>query len=158
MDALEALHPGELAKIVEEAMTPYWDSDFENKLIDTWSETQEIVDDIWEDRTEPIQNNLAELKSVVYPILEKYDVRFKDIQKELDSELQPHIERLESLRLAVEEKAESLKDEIELPKLPEAMVNPPNRDWLYDSNRGWLDQLKAYKQTTTAKTPKEGTI
>ncbi|MCJ7445352.1 MAG: hypothetical protein MUO26_12660 [Methanotrichaceae archaeon] len=147
LDALEALHPGELAKILEEAILPYRDLNLAGKLSDTQQQAQQVADAAWEDRTEPIQKDLVELENVVNPILESYADRFKELQAELDSELRPHNEKLESLRHAVEKMADSLKAEIGLPEVPDAQVDPPDRDWLYDSGRGWLDQLEAYKRT-----------
>jgi hypothetical protein len=63
---------------------------------------------------------------------------------EMDEELAPLDERLETLRRAVGEKLEGLSPELRLPPLPEGEADP-DEDWLFDSRRDYREQLSHYK-------------
>jgi hypothetical protein len=55
-------------------------------------------------------------------------------------------DRLQSLQLEVREKLDAL--EPELPPLPEGETEdePDDEDWLFDSRRNYLEQLRHYKE------------
>jgi hypothetical protein len=147
LDALEALHPGELKKIILEAVLPYRDLNLRSEYSDAYYEATEMVGDAWAERTKPIQDELKLIEAEVNPIIDEFQARYRDLRDEMTLRLDPYNERINSKLQAVSDMAESLGSEIDLPPKPEPKTNPPPRDWLLDTDRAWLDQLAAYKRT-----------
>jgi hypothetical protein len=52
-------------------------------------------------------------------------------------------EDLKALQHAIAEKLDAL--ELDLPPLPEPEATPDDEDWLFDSRRAYLEQLRHYK-------------
>ena len=147
LDALEALHPGELKRIILEAVLPYRDLELRSEFQDAYNEAREMVDEKWDERTRPIQDELALLEKEVNPIIADFQDRYQDLRDELAARLEPYNEQLNEKLYVISEIVDSLRNEINLPDTPKPETNPPPRDWLLDTDRGWLDQLAAYKRT-----------
>jgi hypothetical protein len=81
LDALEALHPGELARIVEQAIAPYFDSDLEESLAETESEAYDSAEEEWESLTEEVSGELEEIRVDAEKIADKYRERVTTLQK-----------------------------------------------------------------------------
>jgi hypothetical protein len=140
LDALEALHPGELARIVREAASPYRDKQLSQRLGETAQEAERVVRAAWREATKPQLAELKQLEKEAQKILERHRPQLE----KLVSDLAPIKEKLESVRHAVEVSAESFR--VELPERPEAECNPPDEsDWLFDSQRKYLEQIAVYK-------------
>lgn len=137
LDALEALVPGELENIVRRAIEPYLDDSVDRLLAAARRRAQKLVDRSWSRAMAPHQRNLAALSVQVEKVR-------KRVQKILDRELSPFSEPLERLRADVERAAMNFRPK--LPSRPVEEVDEQNeRDWLFDSSRSYLDQLRFYK-------------
>jgi len=148
LDALEALHPGDLARLLREAIAPYRDLDLSRRLYDAGEEAQEEIEDAWRYHTESMAQELATIEAEVRQVLGKYDGELQRLHDALETELTPLRERLDGLRRVIRD--EQLYD-FELPERPEAEIDDADEDgWLFDSGRDYLAQLAAYKQRKQA--------
>jgi hypothetical protein len=130
LDALEALHPGELSRILEAEINNWLDPDLERRVREVRSEQSLRVVKI----TKRIHKKYAEQ-------IEELSDRFQQITDELD-ELKSEIEELyETLDEELEEQAPDLSD-IDIPR-----SNAPgetDRFVLFDSQRDYLTQMDHY--------------
>jgi hypothetical protein len=155
LDALEALHPGELAQIVRSAVARYIDEDIGTELDETAEEAQEAAENTLEEAFSGVREELDEIEEEARTICEKYERQLLDLNKQLQQELAPLAARLEASRHVAEEKVGNL--EIDLPDRPVSSLESPNEDdWLFDSGRDYLEQMAAYK--AAKKTTMERTV
>jgi hypothetical protein len=143
LDALEALHPGELADIIREAVAPYRDAELSDTLSAAETEAQEAVEAAWNDAIGQYKPELSEIAEKARAVARSYQVRLEGLRDKMDAELAPLQERLDSLRQAIITARDDLG--IDLPERPEADTSQPDEDdFLYRSDREYLDQLEVY--------------
>jgi len=133
---LEALHPGELARIVNEAIDLFQDSELQGKYQRALSEADKVHQEAWNDVVTPHQDKLLELEESIRAIGQKHVDAF-------NAEANPLLEELETLRQAVEEGLDEV--DVALPALPEAEVQRLGREPYFDSSREYMEQLGYYK-------------
>ena len=144
LDALESIYPGEFEKIVTEAVSQYIDINLSDEISEAGTEAQDMVTEEWEAAIEPYADEFVNINSEVDAIVDDYNKKLKDLAEELEEKLKPYTERLG----AVTHEIQSEKDTfgVELPGRPEAEVDPFDEDdWLFDSNREYIEQLEVYK-------------
>ncbi len=129
LDALEALHPGELRRILEREIRRYWNPNHDD-----------IVDDAWSD-----------FRALLREINETVRAQFADELNALDKELQRFNKRLTKTRQKARELFGRMQQQLEeeQPNLEPPVIEfeaDEDPDPLYDSRRGYLDQLQAYKR------------
>jgi hypothetical protein len=147
LDALEAIRPGEFERIVRKALAPYIDEDIAQALSDADDEAEQLVSEAWDGETAEIKAELDKIGREARAIAEKYGARCAALNDELQAELKPLKDRLEEQREALAEKCESF--DAEIPQRPEpqpAVDTDDEADWLFDSSRDYLEQLKFYKR------------
>jgi ribosomal protein S27AE len=144
LDALEAIYPGRLARIVEDAFRPYRDESLEGRLEEAQADAEDAARRALEDATEEQREELDELGGQVDEITQRYEARLAELDEELQAELQPLRERLDSVRHDVLEAVRDL--DVDLPPRPEAEEDTPDEDdWLFDSSRDYVEQLGYYQ-------------
>ncbi|HEX9972010.1 MAG TPA: hypothetical protein VGD14_08070, partial [bacterium] len=143
LDALEALHPGELKKIIENQVAQYRDPKLHQKLRDAKSEAEKAMKESWETVENKYQPQLDEIKESTENILANYKEELEQLSDRLAEELQPHRENLESLWDDVTLEISKMKTE--LPEKPEPEINMSDKNYLFDSDRDYLQQLQVYK-------------
>ncbi len=153
LDALEALHPGELLRIVQRAMLGYFDLGLDNRAWDArkvlsralgdevdrvrlaWGdEHNELIADytaLWEDFSHT-RAAFAELAARFQPQIDAYQERLADI-----------VERASNLYKAVKEDLDEV--EVDMPDVPTPELPEESMALLYDSARDYVDQLIYYK-------------
>lgn len=159
LDALEALVPGELARIVRDAAAPYVTDELQEELAEAEREAititeeawQEALEDSWDEATEEqIEGPTSKLEAIeneALEVYEKYRERLGKIADELNKELKPLQKKLDDLREGVSGLSEEVQADLELPERPEADEPDIDRSSLmYDSERHWFDQLEAFKR------------
>jgi hypothetical protein len=143
LDALEALFPGELARIVEEALLPYLDTALAVALATAAQDAQAAVTERWQAQTQPLREDLASIAEEIAPSVTRYQEQLTALSQQLTEEMQPYGERLWDIDEAVTEAAERF--EPDLPARPDAApVDDDREPWLYDSRRAYLAQLGWY--------------
>jgi hypothetical protein len=143
LDAMEELDPGRLGRIVREHVGQFRDFELVPKIHENASAARKIVDEAVADAIADELDGVETIKGEAEVIYERYRARLEDLAAELDAELEPLDERLETLQQAIGEKLAAL--EPDLPPLPEPEALPDDEGWLFDSRRGYLEQLRHYK-------------
>lgn len=146
LDALEALHPGELARLVRDAVLPYRDPE----LIGLWQEAENAADRIAADAAEWVARDVRDewqaIQDEVRAVLDGYRERIVELNADLQRELDPYRPQLEAVRQAIQAAVDAVGDVFELPDPPEPdLPEPDDSGWLYDSSRNYLTQLEFYK-------------
>jgi hypothetical protein len=146
LDALEALRPGELARIVREAIEPYRDPTLRDRLNDAADEAREQAEEAWNERLAPYQEERDAIEQEVRRHVADYTEDLQRLSDRLEEDLAPLDERAARLRYAVQEERERFAREVELPERPEAETDAIDEEaWLYSSDRDYLTQLAKYK-------------
>ncbi len=145
LDALEAIYPGTLARLVRDALAPYWDATLERRLDQTGSRARSLVSRHLQDNLySPTSEAREELAADVQEVTRRYREQLQTLAKALHDDLAPMRERAETLRAEITETIDGL--EILLPARPEPAIEEPDEsDWLLDVQRPYLPQLKVYK-------------
>jgi hypothetical protein len=144
LDALEALYPGELARLVREAIESYRDLTLEERLDEVAEEAQDTAEEAWEAHMAPYREELDSIEQDARQIAARYEDALRQLNDHLQVELAPLHERMASVRQAVQE--EMAQFQVVLPERPEAETDLVDADdWLFDSNRTYLAQLAMYK-------------
>ncbi len=150
LDALEALHPGELEKIIRQAIAPYRDSIAENQQRRIYWQANSVVDKQWSAICRPYAWRIDRLKEQAEEIVNGYQDRLDRLQQAMDEELEPVKQQLKDLRQAIKADADDFD-----PILPDPYKSPvtiPDQfDGLFDSRRDYLTQIKAYKHRQSIK-------
>jgi hypothetical protein len=145
LDALEALHPGELAKLVREAVKPYRDHTLEAELEKADTDADRELRERWEANTQAEREAVEELLTDAQEIVDGYKDRVQALDEELQGELEGVRARLTAIRNGVRAAWDDLDKS--LPDRPEAVPEGGDEpDWLFDSNREYPDQINAYRR------------
>ncbi|MBK1621713.1 hypothetical protein CKO42_25655 [Lamprobacter modestohalophilus] len=143
LDALEALHPGTLKALVTDAARGYFDTDLPELAADTEAEAQAAVELEWRDRTAEERTALDGLRTEAATILNRYRPMLQTLAADLDANLEPLRQQADIIAEAVRDKARDFDPD--LPPRAESDLEPPDESaWLFDSRRGYFDQLAAY--------------
>jgi hypothetical protein len=144
LDALEALHPGELAKIVRQALQPYLDDTISDRLADAEALARRIVREEWSELMKPERQKLEALQKQIQAVTKKYQREAADVNRRLKRELKPFERPLLALRDEATKRASHFDPD--LPERPtQTETEHEESDWLFDSSREYFEQLPFYK-------------
>src|SRR5262249_33111665 len=87
LDALEAIYPGELARIVRAAATPYRDATLAERLEAAQAEAQEAAERRWEEVTAAVRQELSEIQEEAGRVVTAYRLEMRRLHAELQDEL-----------------------------------------------------------------------
>jgi hypothetical protein len=144
LDALEALHPGTLARIVRDFAQPYRDRTLSRRLRQTERDASEAVSEEWSTEIADEAEQLEQVQDDAQAVLESYRARLEELRDAMDKEMRPIAERLDALRQAVQAKREEFRPQ--LPERPEPETGYVDEDdWLFASERDYMEQLEVYQ-------------
>jgi hypothetical protein len=146
LDALEALHPGELGRMVEEAIAPYLqaDADWQEALQDLERELDDQAEEINEVIRAEFSERLALHEEAFDAAIRKAQARYQRLRDQLLEDLQKWMAAAEPDYEAAETFAWD-----QLPFIYQAVPEPEvidEDDPLLDTDRDYLDQLDRYRQ------------
>jgi hypothetical protein len=147
LDALEALHPGELARLVEEAVRPYRDEALEGRLREAEGAAWRVADEAWQGQLAEPREELERLRRRALEITACYRDALANLSALLRADLAPLREQMEQLRHTVAAIVTRFRDAPpELPRRPAPETGDPEESsWLYASDRAYLEQMAAYR-------------
>jgi hypothetical protein len=145
LDALEALHPGELERLVRQAVEPYIDHDLNRRLYEAKAEAEETARKLWAEQLKPVEEELARIEAAHRRIAQKYMKQLASLDAEYQKELKPHNRRLALLSRKLVELYENFNPDLPRRPAPE-LDSPDESEWLFDSNRSYLEQLSYYQR------------
>src|SRR5215212_4320456 len=145
LDAMEALDPGRLARIVRRVISPFRDRDLRGRLSATKAYAAEVIAEEFEAVCEDELEELREIVAAAAAIYERYRETLEEVGRAMERELEPLRQRLEVAESSIQDKLDDLKPE--LPALPEAKSAQEGADeeWLFDARRDYLEQLAYFK-------------
>jgi hypothetical protein len=149
LDALEAIHPGELKKIIEENILKYYDTELEDRIAKTMEQTKQNIDNLVKEKMEGHRKDLEPSKREINSIVAKYADWAKVKNHELTSELVPYTKKIRALSNSAINSMNKIKSRTKLPTLENLIKKPnlPSKDdptILFDSQRSHLEQLGYY--------------
>lgn len=124
LDALEALHPGELHRILVNEIERYYDTELESEIEEIAAATDDAID---------------ETNAAVH-------ARFEDEHEALQAELADISGRISSYLGRVKEALDEAAPNIEGIAWPEPAGGDDDPDPLYDSARDYVEQVDRYKR------------
>jgi hypothetical protein len=127
------------------AMAPYIDTTLRPRLRDAEDEAGETVNEAWGEAIAAAEFDLDEIRrDAAAAAIKPYRQRLAELGKAVEQDLEPVRERWDALREQVEAVVEDF--DVDLPERPEPEVDRPKEsDWLFDSARDDLEQLRHYK-------------
>jgi hypothetical protein len=135
LDALEALRPGELARIVAAEIERFYDKSLDQRVYREKSRIWQLLREQRDAVLEQYSEELETLRS-----------EYEGIRAEFQERIASHQERLEALKEAIEIDLESQMPDLTDYPIPPAMDGNEYREPLFDSFRDYVDQLTVYKE------------
>ena len=122
-DALEALHPGELRRLLVAEIERYYDTDLATEIADAASEIEDEIEEINQE------------------VLGEYELQIGALAVEVDR----LNDKINSVWHAIQTDLVDRAPDIEGIEWPEPDDGDPDLDPLYDSRRDYIEQLDRYK-------------
>jgi len=135
LDALEALRPGELRRIVETEIKKYFDGKLDGRVYYARAELSNRLEEIEQGIVEEHQGEIDALRS-------EYDT----IRGEFEERMRYYGKRLYSVWQAISEDLEMAAPHIGEYSIPEPDTHAELDDALFDAKRNYIDQLASYKE------------
>ena len=153
LDALEALHPGALAQIVEAEILNYYDPDHPQKLRNARYELQSLLDTETEEVIAKYQDKIEALESEYVALVDDWEEtqdRFSYLVADFQPDIETHRSALDDITARTQELHQEIRDQletidVEAPEIPSPDLPEESDTLLYASDRSYLDQLSAYK-------------
>lgn len=135
LDALEALYPGELSNILRRIIRAYYDSNLSQRVDQA---RRQLLENLDEQRRAIIDEHAVEL-------VELRD-GYNALRAEFAQQMQVYNDRIQRLWRAISEEMDAVPIDIADYPVPEAEEGDEIGDGLYNSERGYLEQIDAYKK------------
>lgn len=135
LDALEALYPGELERILVDTIAHYYDGTLSRRTVEVYNE---LVDDLDERQQAVIDEHAAELEE----LQQEYEV----IRREFAGRIAQVSGRVSVLYNTMRAELRTRVPDINDYPIPKANEGEEFDDGLYNSRRDYIDQIMAYKQ------------
>jgi hypothetical protein len=136
LDALEALHPGELARLLRAELDRYFDHDLDRRMRQAREELAADLESAGEAAAAPHEAEIAALHA-----------EYEQFRSQFEALLGPWMARYEAVRLAVIEAMEDAQPDLTDYPIPEPEeADEDGVDPLFDSYRDYEEQLAAFKE------------
>lgn len=158
LDALEALHPGELADITEKAILQFYDLTLDDRASERRRELTQALDTARDLVLDSYDDDLSELMMGYTQLVNGFaqtQQRFSDLVEDFQPEIEQHETALTTIkdrareiygRIAADlEDRDTVDVDINDFALPDPDLPPEPDDTLYNSGRDYLTQLVSYK-------------
>ncbi len=134
LDAMEALYPGELKKVLEAHILSYYDVELENNKEDTYTQLAQQLQEVSNDVTQEYQTEYLELLT-----------EYNNMRQTIEAQTERLRNRLIDLYQQISNKLDEHRPYFSSDTLPEPMQERANGKALFDTNRPYVEQIKAYK-------------
>jgi hypothetical protein len=134
LDAVEALLPGELRRIVTAEIRKYFDEDLGERVFDARQALRDRLDEIRNDILDQYREDIEALEN-----------EYTEIREEFEQRMSRYGSRLERVWQAIHGEMEASAPSIDDYPVPEPTLLDEPDDALYDAQRDYLEQLDAYK-------------
>ena len=134
LDALEAIHPGLLAQIVEESILRYYDDTIQERAREERAALDETLGEAEAQVMEPWEEELDELEDAFRLAVSAFEEEIRPVQERLNAIYPRLVDALQAVEVDMDEYP-----------LPEPEEGEEFNNPLYTSRRDYIEQLKAYK-------------
>ncbi|MFG3593297.1 hypothetical protein [Bradyrhizobium sp. RDI18] len=145
LDALEALHPGVIRRILVENIERFYDSDLDSEMAATRNEIRQEIERVEAEVRGRHADEIAAIEEERRALEEEVEERLDELRELIDAREDQLIERMEALSKAMEDELRDLNepdpDAFEWPSPAEGVEF---EDPLFDSRRDYLDQIDRY--------------
>jgi hypothetical protein len=135
LDALEALYPGELTRVLSQYIEEYYDASLAVQVAEVETQLQERLEALREqivsrfaDEIDPVRDEYTQLRNEFTERMEGCRTRLVDLWQAMKQELAVSAPRLDGY------------------ELPQAAIAYEIGEGLYDSTRDYIEQIDAYKE------------
>jgi hypothetical protein len=135
LDALQALHPGELNRLTSEAIKHYYDTELESAVSSAESEAQTRLELAQQAIRDEYEQEIVELEA-----------EHEQIQGEFAERMANYERRVTDLWTVLSDEMEAQMPKISTDSIPEARQGEEIGGELYDSSRDYIEQMQAYKR------------
>lgn len=156
VEALEAIHPGELARILRERIEELRDDDLGSQVELAREEAEDMVTEALDEIEEQHREALEDIARRAREIVERYEPFYEQLGSEvserygkLAARFQRHVAPLrEEVEVIQDQVRQAVDDlDVDLPDLPEGEAyEDEDRVWLFDSERGFLEQTEHFRE------------
>jgi hypothetical protein len=147
LDAMEALDPGRLARIVRGAIAPFRDEGLPRRVWSAKQNAAAIIDQEFEAVCEDELTELREIEAQAQAIYERHRETLEEVAGAIERDLEPLRERLRAAEDSVRDKLYDLEPDLpDLPE-PERAADGDEEGWLFDARRDYLEQLAYFKRS-----------
>jgi hypothetical protein len=146
IDALEARHPGILARLISERVSALHDQELAAHIREAEAEAEEVVEAAVEEALYPVRPELDEIREEFGAVAEEFRDELESVSRRYEERVAPLRLRLTAAREEAEINLGALEGSLELPPLPEAA--PPDdggREYLLDTRRDYLTQTGVFR-------------
>ena len=143
LDALEALHPGVLSRIVVGYLSQYRDNEMESDLYDCGGEAQENIDEAINTIMDEYTDEIGEIREKIIEIM--------SVTHGVQEQLVPFRERLKEIQTETNERIFDM--DMDLPQRP-YMRDPmegEEPEYMFKTGRDYCDQLEYYDKHKNGK-------
>lgn len=138
LDALEAIYPGELRRILERELERYYDRDLDDRVSEAEEQAQQALDDAKDAVYERHQEELDEIEREEEALQTIFDEQIKE-------RMASHTRRKYDLSMQIAIELEDSQPYITDEDAPEAAEAEEREDALFDSSLGYFDQNDVYQ-------------
>ena len=143
--------PGEPERIVREALAPYRDPDLAAAYEGRDRQARREVAEAWRTHSAPVRADLRALQDDVATVLAHFEAEYEHLRARQEQALAPYQDRLRDLAEAATTLVRTFAPP--LPACPTSDLSPPEEaDWLFDSQREYLDQMAYYPKPAQTRT------
>ena len=136
IDALVARHPGALERIITDQVRALRDTSLPDRMREAKSEASRQVIEVWNTHQPVLQPHIDQAKADQQAALDKLAAAYEAFEAET-----------ESIEGRVTDAAADLEqdlDQLDLPDRPTPERDDQEHDWMYRSDRSYLEQLRWY--------------
>jgi len=135
LDALEALYPGELQRVLSQCIEYYFDPTLEQRTNDMQAVLERDLAQIWQQVSARFAGDIEVLRRV-----------HAQLQQEFGERMATYGEQVQALWQAMRSELDLSVPSMEAYQLPMPIFSRELAEGLYDSARDYLEQIDAYKQ------------
>jgi len=134
LDALEALYPGELRRVLQREMSRYFDADLKSQVEAAANEIRERL-----------RSAQGEVFARYADQIQALDQEWEAIKDSIRERMQAHLNRRTALWQEIREELTDTMPDVDETDIPEAEEADEREGALYDSTRSYLDQNRVYQ-------------
>jgi hypothetical protein len=134
LDALEALYPGELSRVLQKTIEHYYDTSLDERVSAARTELESRMEF---KRQAILASHAAEIASL--------ESEYKTIRSEFEARMASHNSKLTALWETLVEELDQETSDFNSDSIPEAYGEDEIDEGLYNSGRSYLEQIAIYK-------------